>query len=201
MSGNVTQDDDTLDGGYNSLDNCHENNTDRNVRLGSFDALIIADQILVANGCGTWQECQAAHDAQARQEEEDKEEVEEVGEMGGDREEGGNAVVTGWAGRGTTINKHDNSGRCRGFVFLSFHSTEEASVTIKHINNGNNNKDNGGGTPRPKLRAEMSAALSKERRKKSSKDNGNVLPGGYLEQFLVLVGGNWHMQGVEMSCK
>jgi len=49
MSGNLTQDDDTLDGN-NSLDDGHETDTDRNVRLGSFDALIMADRILVANG-------------------------------------------------------------------------------------------------------------------------------------------------------
>ena len=67
MSGNVTQEDDTSDGN-NSLDNGHETDTDRYVRLGLFDALIMLDQILVANGCGTWQERQAARDARARQE-------------------------------------------------------------------------------------------------------------------------------------
>ena len=50
-----------------------ETDTDRYVRLESFDALIMVDQILVANGHGTQQERQAAHDARARQE--DKEEV------------------------------------------------------------------------------------------------------------------------------
>ena len=55
MSGNVTQDDDTFDGN-NSLDDGHETDTDRYVRLGSFDALIMADRILVANGRGTRQE-------------------------------------------------------------------------------------------------------------------------------------------------
>ena len=61
MSGNVTQDDDTLDGN-NSLDDGHETDTDRNVRLGSFDALIMADRILMANGRGTRQERRAALD-------------------------------------------------------------------------------------------------------------------------------------------
>ena len=89
---------------------------------------------------------------------------------------GSSAAVTGWAGRGTTIIKRDDSGRCRGFAFLSFHSTEEASVAIERINNGDNDEDDGGGTPRPELRAEMSAAPSKERRKKSSKDDGDALP-------------------------
>jgi len=91
------------------------------------------------------------------------------------------AVVTGWAGRGTTIIKRDDSGRCRGFAFLSFHSAEGASVAIERINNGNDDDedDDGGQTPgRPKLRAEMSAAPSnKERRKKGSgRDDGDVLP-------------------------
>ena len=90
------------------------------------------------------------------------------------------AVVMGWAGRGTTIIKRDDSGRCRGFAFLSFHSAEEASVAIERINNGNDDEDDDGGqTPgRPKLRAEMSAAPSnKERRKKGSgKEDGDVLP-------------------------
>ncbi len=62
MSGNVTQDDDRLDGN-NSLDDGHETDMDRNVRLGSFGALIMADRILVANGHGTRQERQAARDA------------------------------------------------------------------------------------------------------------------------------------------
>ena len=71
MSGNVTQDDDTLDGN-NSLDDGHETDTDRNVRLGSFDALKMADRILMANGRETWQERQAACDARARKEEEEE---------------------------------------------------------------------------------------------------------------------------------
>ena len=70
MSGNVTQDDDTFDGS-SSLDDGHDTDTDRNVQLGSFDALIMMDQILVANGCGTRQECQAACDAPAKQVEEE----------------------------------------------------------------------------------------------------------------------------------
>ena len=90
MSGNVTQDDATFDGN-NSLDDGHETDTDRYVRLGSFDALIMADQILVANGRGTWQERQAARDARARQEEE--EEVVVVGEgEGGDAAEKGEPI-------------------------------------------------------------------------------------------------------------
>ena len=99
MSGNVTQDDNTFDEN-NSLDDGHETDTDRNVRLGPFDALIMADQILVANGCGTWQERQAACDAQARQEEEEKKDEEEVGETGEEGEggeivEGGNTAEGG----------------------------------------------------------------------------------------------------------
>ena len=90
------------------------------------------------------------------------------------------AVAMGWAGRGTTIIKRDDSGRCRGFAFLSFHSAEGASVAIGRINNGNDDEDDDGGqTPgRPKLRAEMSAAPSnRERRKKGSgKEDGDVLP-------------------------
>ena len=66
MSGNVTQDDDTLDGGYNSLDDGHDPLWSQEC----FGALIIAEQILLANGRGTWQERRAARDAQARQEEE-----------------------------------------------------------------------------------------------------------------------------------
>ncbi len=42
MSGSVMQDDNTFDGN-NSLNNGHETDTDRYVRLGSFDALIMAD--------------------------------------------------------------------------------------------------------------------------------------------------------------
>jgi RNA recognition motif-containing protein len=99
-------------------------------------------------------------------------------------DDGSPTTVMGWAGRGTTIIKRDDSGRCRGFAFLSFHSIEAASVAIERINNGDNDDDDdddddddgGGGTPRPKLRAEMSAALSKERRKKSSKNDGDFLP-------------------------
>jgi hypothetical protein len=91
MSGNVTQDDDTFDGN-NSLDDGHETDTDRYVRLGSFDALIMADRILVANGRGTRQERRAAHDARARQE--DKEEVVLVVEGEGEGE-GGNAAERG----------------------------------------------------------------------------------------------------------
>ena len=64
--------------------------TDRYVRLGSFDALIMADRILVANGRGNWQERRAAHDARARQE--DKEEVVLVVEGEG---EGGDAAERG----------------------------------------------------------------------------------------------------------
>ena len=85
MLGNVTQDDDTFDGN-NSLGGGYETNADRNVRLGSFDALKMADQILVANGRGTQQERRAARDAGARQKEEEEEEEEEVvggGEGGG----------------------------------------------------------------------------------------------------------------------
>ena len=88
MSGNVTQDDDTLDGN-NSLDDGHETDTDGNVRLGSFDALIMADRILMANGRGTRQERRAARDARARQKEE---EVVAVGEGEG---EGGDAAEKG----------------------------------------------------------------------------------------------------------
>ena len=91
MSSNVTQDDDMLDGN-NSLDNGHETDMNRNVRLGSFDALIMVDQILVANGCGTRQECQAARDARARQEEKEEEVVVVVGEGEG---EGGDAAERG----------------------------------------------------------------------------------------------------------
>ncbi len=91
MSGNVTQDDNTFDGN-NSLNNGHDIDTDRYVRLGSFDALIMADQILVANGCGTRQECQAARDARARQEDKEEEVVVVVGEGEG---EGGDAAERG----------------------------------------------------------------------------------------------------------
>ena len=87
MSGNVTQDDDTLDGGYNSLDDGHDPLWSQEC----FGALIIAEQILLANGRGTWQERRAARDAQARQEEE--EEVVVVGEgEGGDAAEKGEPI-------------------------------------------------------------------------------------------------------------
>ncbi len=62
MSGNVTQDDNMLDGN-NSLDDGHETDMDRHVRFGSFDALIMADLILMANSRGTRQERRAACDA------------------------------------------------------------------------------------------------------------------------------------------
>ncbi len=66
MLGNVTQDDDTLDGGYNSLNDGHDPLRSQE----RFGALIMAELILVVNGRGTWQERQAARDARARQEEE-----------------------------------------------------------------------------------------------------------------------------------
>ncbi len=92
MSGNVTQDDNTFDGN-NSLGNGHETNTDRNVRLGLFDALKMVDRILVVNGCRTWQERRAACDARARQEEEEEDEVVVGGEgEGGDAEERGEPI-------------------------------------------------------------------------------------------------------------
>jgi hypothetical protein len=84
MLGNVTQDDDTLGGGYNSLDNGHAPLRSQEC----FGALIMAEQILGANGRGTWQERQAARDAQARQEEE-KEVVVVGGGEGGDAAERG----------------------------------------------------------------------------------------------------------------
>ena len=52
----MTQNDDTLDGGYNSLDDGHDPLWSQE----RFGAMIMAEQILVANGCGTWQERQAA---------------------------------------------------------------------------------------------------------------------------------------------
>ena len=70
MSGNVTQDDDTFNGN-NSLNDGHETDTDRNIQLGSFDALIMVDRILVVNGRGTWQERRAARDARACRREQD----------------------------------------------------------------------------------------------------------------------------------
>jgi hypothetical protein len=83
---------------------------------------------------------------------------------------------TGWAGRGTTIIKRDDDGRCRGFAFLSFHSREAACVAIERIcsdSNGVGGVDDG--TWGPKLRAEMSgAAPSKE--KKNKKDDDDALP-------------------------
>ena len=82
------QDDDTFDGN-NSLGDGHETNTDRNVRLGSFDALKMADQILVGNGHRTRQERRAARDARARQKEEEEEEV------GGGEGERGDAAERG----------------------------------------------------------------------------------------------------------
>ncbi len=85
MSDNVMQDDDMFDGN-NSLGDGHETNTDRNVRLGSFDALNMAGRILVGNGHRTWQECRAVCDARARQKEEEEEEE----------------VVGGGRGRGAT---------------------------------------------------------------------------------------------------
>ncbi len=78
------QDDDTLDGGYNSLDDGHDPLRSQE----HFRALIMAERILVVNGRGTWQERQAAHDAQARQEEE------EVVVVGGEGE-GGTAAKKG----------------------------------------------------------------------------------------------------------
>ena len=75
------QDDDRFDGN-NSLGNDHKTNSDRNVRLGSFDALIMVDRILVANSRRTRQERQAACDARARQKEEEEEEVVVVGGRG-----------------------------------------------------------------------------------------------------------------------
>jgi hypothetical protein len=66
MLGNVMQNDDTLDGGYNSLNNGHDPLRSQE----RFGALIMTEQILLANGRGTWQERRAARDAQARQEEE-----------------------------------------------------------------------------------------------------------------------------------
>ncbi len=77
------QDDDTF-GGNNSLGDGHETNSGRNVRLGSFDALKMADQILVVNGRRTRQERRAARDARARQKEEEEEEV----VVGGEGERG-----------------------------------------------------------------------------------------------------------------
>ncbi len=86
MSGNVTQDDDTLNNGYNSLDDGHDSLRSQE-RVG---ALIMAERILVVNGRGTWQERQAARDARARQEEE---EVVAVGEgEGGDTTEKGEPI-------------------------------------------------------------------------------------------------------------
>ena len=82
------QDDDTFDGN-NSLGDGHETNSDRNVRLGSFDALKMADRILVANGRRTRQERRG--DAQVRQKEEEEEEV--VG--GGGEGERGDAAERG----------------------------------------------------------------------------------------------------------
>ena len=86
MSGNVTQDDDTLDGGYNSLDDGHDPLRSQE----RFGALIKAERILVANGRGTWQERRAARDARARQEEEEEVVVGE-GE-GGDAAEKGEPI-------------------------------------------------------------------------------------------------------------
>ncbi len=83
MMGNVTQDEDTFFGN-NSLGDGHETNTDCNVRLGSFDALKMVDQILVVNGRRSRQERRAARDARARQ----KEEEEEVVVVGGEGERG-----------------------------------------------------------------------------------------------------------------
>ncbi len=83
MSGNVTQDDDTLDGGYNSLDDGHDPLRSQE----RFGALIMAKRILVANGRGAWQERRAARDARARQEEEE-EVVVGGGEGGGGRRRG-----------------------------------------------------------------------------------------------------------------
>ena len=53
MLGKVTQDDDMLDGGYNSLKDGHETDMDHNVQLGTLRALRVADQIMVENGRGT----------------------------------------------------------------------------------------------------------------------------------------------------
>ena len=50
--GNMTQDDDTFEDKVNSLDDGHEIDMDRDVRLGSLEALRVADRILVAIGRG-----------------------------------------------------------------------------------------------------------------------------------------------------
>ena len=65
---------------------------DHYVRLGLFDALIMADWILVANGSETRQERRAARDARARQEDKEEVVVVVVGEGEG---EGGNAAERG----------------------------------------------------------------------------------------------------------
>ena len=82
---------------------------------------------------------------------------------------------SGWAGRGTTIIKRDDDGRCRGFAFLSFHTREAACVAIERIcSDSNGVRDVDDGTSGPKLRAEMSGAPSKEKKKK--KDDDDALP-------------------------
>ena len=61
-AGNVTQDDDTqADDDYdNGLDDGHQTDTDSKVRAESIRALRRANQILIANGRGSWAERKAA---------------------------------------------------------------------------------------------------------------------------------------------
>ncbi len=63
-AGNVTQDDDTqADDDYDDgLDNGHQTDTDSKVQAESMRALRRADQILIANGRGSWEERKAARE-------------------------------------------------------------------------------------------------------------------------------------------
>lgn len=61
-----------------------------------------------------------------------------------------------WAGPGTTLIKRDDKGNCRGFAFLTFYSSDGATIVIDRINDGG------------LLQAELSDPKSAKEKKKNS---------------------------------
>lgn len=89
---------------------------------------------------------------------------------------GNNSESLMWAGPGTALIKRDGYGCCRGFAFLSFYSSEGASIAIDRINNFHNaeaddDKEDDGSSVPLSLRAELSSGGCKGKRNNGKSDN------------------------------
>lgn len=81
-----------------------------------------------------------------------------------------------WAGPGTTLIKRDDGGCCRGFAFLSFYSSDGATLAIDRITAAAIESENDGYGGELILRAELSNPKSaKEKKKKNGGEDKDDL--------------------------